>query len=709
MSRAVDSAVVDRPSWSSHIAGRVAAATQTRRSQIAFVLALAFYFGFACYLTWPVVTELGHSIYGGTGDPYGSIAFYRELAAHHLNPFLPGAIAQFSAPEGQAIPWARDLASAPGTLALYLPTVLFGAIPAYGLYTLTGYALTGAVTFLLARRLTANTWAALIAGWAFAFYPFAALNGQGHLENIQGWVIVLAVWRMLELLWHPSRRNGLLAGLAVVLSMWWGPYFILFGGITYVVVTVAALFFAWRDGKLRTMLGAQLIAALCVLALAACLGALAHAETAAGTGVRSHTVYELFTYGARPLEYLLPDVQSPLFGSDTRNYLDTNLHGSNNIEATLYVGVTVILLALAALGAYARRRLAPWLGRAVLTLWLLAATAFIFSMSPEVEIFGVSIPFPSHFVALVTTTWRAYSRFVIIVMLALALLAAIGLDALTRGRRPWIKIGVMLLATIAVPLDLWAPQGANITRIKTPSIYRTLARQPPGLVAQYPIGPAAASLYNPLFYQDVYDMPTINGFLEGSFEETRGLSLANLTYPAAASRLAALGVRYVLVAPGPLGRGFRLIAREPFAYLYAVTASPLGPALATTGEGFQTVAETSYGPIAWLVQPRGTIELAGPCTTCNGVLRMTLLSTGQPRQVTISEADGHVLARGSVAGATQVNLPLRFTKRTILHITTQPGPQPVGQGEEAISASVRVTNLEFLGAGRPAGSRPAPG
>src|ERR1700736_2839220 len=75
--------------------------------------ATTLYFAFACYLTWPLVLHVGHLFYGGGGDAVGGMASYRELVDHHHIPFLPGTISQLAAPEGQAIPWARNLAAMP--------------------------------------------------------------------------------------------------------------------------------------------------------------------------------------------------------------------------------------------------------------------------------------------------------------------------------------------------------------------------------------------------------------------------------------------------------------------------------------------------------------------------------------------------------------------------------------------------------------------
>jgi hypothetical protein len=687
------------------------------RRPIELVFAIAFYFGFACYMTWPLVTDLSHIIYGAAGDPYGTMSFYRELVAHHHNPFLSGVISQYSAPAGQPIPWPRDLASLPGVLSFYLLTVAFGAVSADGLYILLGYTLTGVAMFLFARRLTQNTWASLIAGWAFAFYPFAVLNGQGHLDLIQGWVLVLGIWRMLELMWNPSRRNGLLAGLAVALGMWWSAYFILFGGVAYAVAAVVTLLIAQREHKLRATLGPQAIAAAIVLVFAGFLGVLSTKGVGSAIGLRTNGVLQLNTYSARPLEYLLPDAHSPLFGGDTVNYLTSHIHGSNPSEATLYVGVTVVVLALVALVALLRRKLSPRVSKAALVLFAVAAAALITSAPPQVAVLGVLIPFPSHFISQVTSTWRVYSRFVIIVMLALSTLTAVGLGVLTNGRARWVKVGVMLVASIAVPLDLWARLVGRTNTLSTPGIYQTLARQPKGLVAEYPLTPAGYNNYGDVFFQNVYEMPMINGYLEGSTAERRALSLANLADPSTAPRLAALGVRYVLVdaatsgyglpPPGKPGRGFRVIEDEPYADLYVVTAKPSNPALPALGEGFGGSEPAPTGAFYWLEGPSGTIELAGACTRCRGVLTMTVGSFARPRTVRILDDSGHVLAHAAVASPTRVAVALQFERRIELKLTATPGAQSIRKtigGADPRSVSVQVSNLEFADGGVGAGS-----
>jgi hypothetical protein len=690
---------------------RLLAAARAHRGALEVILAFAVYLGFAFYFTWPVVTDLRHIFYGGSGDPLGTMSFYRELVDHHHNPFLPGTIGQLNAPEGQAIPWTRNLASLPGVLTLYLLTAGFGATAALGLYVFIGYTLTGMATFLFVRLLTGNAWASIIAGWAFAFYPYAIINGSGHYDNIQGWVLVLGAWRMIELMKRPSRRNAVLAGLAVVFGMWWNPYFILLGGVMYVAAAVGSLAVGWRAGRLREMLAPQAITAAIVIVFLVFLALLTTGPQGNASGVRvsGNGVQALNTYSARALEYVIPDAWSTLFGADTQHYLETHIHGSNFAESTLYVGISVILLALVAFWAFVRRRLPAGLGSAVLVLSLIVVAALITSAPPQARLHGLLIPFPSHFILKITSTWRVYARFVILVMLGLSALAGIGLYALTRGRARWLQVAILACASVVVPLDLWAHVGIT-NRVVIPHVYEVLGKLPSGLVASYPLTPAGENNYGELFFRNIVNKPMINGYFEGTAEEKRALALADLSAPATGSRLAALGVRYVIVEaappgyglppPGKPGRGFHLLYGEPYGSIYLVTAKPAGPALPAPGEAFGTDEPTPTGTLNWLLQRQGKIEIAGPCSRCRGVLKMTISSFAKPRTVVLASG-GKVLASRHVTSPTTVAIPLNFAHRTTVSVVATPGPQSIAKTlgiPDPRSVSVQVGDLSFTGA-----------
>ncbi len=203
----------------------------------------------------------------------------------------------------------------------------------------------------------------------------------------------------------------------------------------------------------------------------------------------------------------------------------------------------------------------------------------------------------------------------------------------------------------------------------------------------------------------------INGYDAGSPQEARAESLANLADPSTAPRLAALGVRYVILdaapplyglpSPGTPGHGFRLLIRNPYASVYRVTARPSGPAIASTASGFyDTERMVSGAPFNWMSQRQGTLELAGSCRGCRGVLEMNLVSFARPRLVTIRSGNTVLLKRW-VSTPTEVKLPVTYRgPGQTLAISATPGPQSIHQtvpsSPDTRSVSIQVSGVQFV-------------
>lgn len=675
-----------------------------------FLIALGLYTAFTVWLSWPVPIHLGSSIYGAPGDLTGSIALLRELVEGHHNPFLPGRLADLNAPEGMPIAWPLNLASWPSAAFLYGTGVAFGATAAFNIYTLLGFIASAVAMFLLARTLFGSFWAALIAGFAFAFYPFSIINGGGHNFAVHGWVFVLIAWRALALGERPNVRNALWAAAAVTLAISWFPYFIVMGGVLYATLAAGAVLVAALRHRLRAQLLPQ---ALCGALVLAYLAALRLITAGSPQGdLRQHSIDELYVYSARPLEYLLPPGGSEFVGGTTGPFLAQRLHGSNPSESTLYVGVTMLALALVGLRFVVRRGTDTRTRIAGVLIAAAGAVAFAFSAPPKVSVLGHTVPFPSLFVFDISSTWRAYSRFVMVVMLAVCLLAALGLAQFLL-RHSW-RVAAPLVAVllVAVPLDLYVkPFGGRTTTLTHQPILDVLARQPPGGVAQYPLFPNGYGDYADIYYQDVYDKPLLNGFA-GTPQESRDLSLANLAAPGTAAGLATLGVRYVFITripisppvvnPGRPGRGFQFVAKGAWglntAEIYRVTARPRG-ALLTLQSGFGDAEQSGPQQLRWLTARQGQLDLNGRCAPCAGRLRFTATSLARPRRLKIATQDGHVLLNRVIAAPTKIDLRLRFDRRLALVATTSPGPEPVAKAipgsSDPRSVSVSFTNLRF--------------
>ena len=178
-----------------------------------------------------------------------------------------------------------------------------------------------------------------------------------------------------------------------------------------------------------------------------------------------------------------------------------------------------------------------------------------------------------------TGAWRVYARFVMVVMLAVSVLAAIGLHRLVRGRTLLVQALVLIVVSVVVVLDLRVrPVGTNTLVI--PPIYEQLKKLPDGLVVEYPLEAAGHGDYSAEFFQDFHGKPILNGFDSETLSEFRALRLDKLSRPVTPGRLRMVGVRYVVLThvpveggvtrPGRPGKGLRLIMDGKYASLYSV-------------------------------------------------------------------------------------------------------------------------------------------
>jgi hypothetical protein len=660
-----------------------------RRPSGASLAAFAVYVLGAVVVTWPLVQDLGSSWYLSPARPFGDytsvIAHLRELVDGLHNPFLPGRIEAFNAPDGLPILWVVNIASFASTLVLYVLALLFGATAGVGVFVLAGFALSALAMFLLVRRLTGNVWVALIVGWAFGFYPYVIANGE-HPHHIHGWPFVLMAWRMLELAERPTRRNGVFAGLATLVLLGWTPYYILLGGVAYATIAVASLAVAARGRSLRAQLVPQAICAAIVLAFVVAIQALSLVDEGAAAVGATSTIQDLIAQSARPLNYLLPTSAQPLLGGWSFDHL-TARGWEGHTEKQLYVGWTVIALALIGLVVALSRRVPPLLRALAVVGAAVVVVGGLFSGPPQVAVAGELVPLPAWFVHDVVPGWRIYSRFVIVVMLGLCLLAAVGLTRLAAVRR-WgpVLVGA---AAVLVPIDLWARHAGTVRTLEEPSIYATLRAQPDDgkAVAEYPLSPTnAAEDYDDLYRGRFHDRPLLNGYPPRTADEGRALGLLALEDPNTAGSLSLLGVGYVVLrnerptAPGvpesgDPGRGFELLDRDGFGRLYAVR--PEQP-FAAIRSGFGAPEGGPGGRRRWQGDRTSAWELRGDCARgCD--LRFVAESFGPPRRVTLTAADGRrVLSRTVSAAPRTVRARVRFDRALRLTLAVDPGPVQVG-------------------------------
>ena len=284
--------------------------------------------------------------------------------------------------------------------------------------------------FLLARKLTGNSKAALLAGVLYAFSGFFAAHSS-HIGMFQ--TAALLPW----LIW---------AGIAALRSWRWIPiiaaiaaFTILAGhfqtalyALTAFAIFIAAYAFAARVPWSRV---AAVLAATAVLALG-----LTAIQTLPGLELTSQSIRATADYGKQSNGVLIPGALLTLVDADSYHAPGVENYSGPQDITQFYFYQGLLLLPLAIVGAWRGRQRLPMLATAVPALW--------YAFGPPGGFYLLVAQLPGF------RSIRAPVHDWFVITLALALLAASGAAWLNqRFRYRWLTLA--LLAFFAVDLWYW--------------------------------------------------------------------------------------------------------------------------------------------------------------------------------------------------------------------------------------------------------------
>jgi len=463
----------------------------------------------AIVVTWPLVLHptdrlIGHPGNDNWNHAWGYWWVGQELAAGRF----PAHTNLLAWPEGGTL-YFIDTVQA----ALSMPIqMLFGAAAAFNMVIVVGFAVSAFGAWLLARRISGDSWAA---GVALVLYGAAPhLMGQaynGISETVcAGW-LPLTLWGLVRLIdrpvWTRALALGCFAALCALTSWYYGLMAAM-GGTVLLVWQAAVQPYATRWRSLVPMLLlAGAVAAVLVSPLLLSFRSSLDAADALVTrdpefvrrSLMDHNITDLIAF-FRPSQTPSPDLFA-LYGEQ--------------LVIIITIGWTGI--ALAALAWFATRRireLAPW-------AWM-GLVFFVFSLGPYLNVGGeylqvgggkVPLPFLALFEALPLFDRISHPfRFVVGVSLAISVSAAVGLRHAWRNtRRPThvaIVAGIAVLFGLEITVGSPAQLPVPTASAHIPAIYEEMASDPvPGAVLDLPM--TAPNLERAVYswYQTVHGRP----------------------------------------------------------------------------------------------------------------------------------------------------------------------------------------------------------
>jgi hypothetical protein len=414
---------------------------------------------------------------------------------------------------------------------------------------------------------------AFFSGIIFAFSPYQFIRAWQHLGLTYNQWLPLCLFTAILLKEKQGPRAFLffLGSLLLLLSFDFSVMY--FGAVSLAAFIIYAIFFGRRSLSyknkeaykkevkfIKPILAAWLIAVLVLLPQFFPViknRFKISANTAASVFNAYNRPFEdLFTQSAKPLSYFLPSVSHPVFGRFTEQFIGSPLYGISLTEHTLYLGWIPLLFAFYAFRRWRSKRKELnkteesvredyYLG---LFIFLLIV-AWLFSQPPWWGFGKFRIYMPSFFMYKVLPMYRAYCRFGIVVMLAIAVLAGFGLKFfLARIKNRQLRFIFAALFSGLVLFEFWNwPPYKVIDVSEAPAVYSWLKDQPKDtVIAEYPLDAVSPNeLYK--FYQTKHQKRMINGTIPGTKANRFAQKLVNLSDRHTATILKQLGVKYVLV------------------------------------------------------------------------------------------------------------------------------------------------------------------
>ena len=519
-----------------------------------------FYALLALAFTYPLVLNLGNSIYGVPGDHFGQLweSWWRKnalLAGESLS-YTPLIYAptgfDFSSSPLQPLPMVFNLGL----------TLLTNEVLALNILLLLSFPLAGLAVYLLVKKLTGNRLAGAFSGLVYAFSMYHISHAWEHSSLISIYWMPFYVLALVNFDEKKNIKSAIIAALlfALVLldNFYYGFTMVFFSGFFFLFRLRKYL--NWRSLKLFLLFAfcSLLFVSPFILPIVkrALLPSTLEPWVAQGSYERS--LHDLNWFSARPWFYILPSSSHPLWGRVSKNILDwlaarppeylTQPYA--RMEHNLFLGWTAILLSATAVVTTLRTK------KVQSYIWLFLFLGIImmgFSAPPMVSVSGFKIYFPAHFLYKVLPMFRAYARFGVLVLLCVAVLAGFGLKALLKkikSPRRCFYVSMFLCSLVILEV-LLPPFNVDLT---PPPVYQWLKEQPGDfIIIEFP----PRSDHSGLLYQRVHGKRLFNPAMESPFDvlyadddQVSSQALLLREFRERPDKVSRLGVKYLIAHEG---------------------------------------------------------------------------------------------------------------------------------------------------------------
>lgn len=469
------------------------------------------------------------------------------------------------------------------SVPMHIISSLLGPVCSYNIVIIAGYISTGLGMWFLAYYLSQNSISAFFSSLVFAYSGYTQVKAEGHVSGVFLGFFPLLIFAFLWLWKKPSWRRATFTATVWSALAYVDAYYLAFS-----LVLACGLFGGTVLGgflnkgtaavdQIKRMASWSLVSGLIALVMLLPFAYLTLSNRSEITAERGRSIEEVATYAARPSEYVSPPQYNPIFKNWLELWESRDLHGSNSIESTIYLGwVPLFLAVLAAVSSSLFKHAASNLmslpvrqldnfGDRSIQVWGLIGVGIaglIASLGPDLHLGGLTLPMPSRMIHTLFPQMRVFSRLFTVVHTSVVALAAIGLALLIgkvgQSKARYVVPSTLLLAAMAESLAYPLGSIPVWSYSQVPQVYRYLnTHDDARIVGIYPLETTQDNPDTTRFtFHPILDKVLLNPYVDSNLPNdpsdiARGL--ASLTDPQTIPALRALGVNIVVVEVQSLG------------------------------------------------------------------------------------------------------------------------------------------------------------
>lgn len=408
-------------------------------------------------------------------------------------------------------------------------TLLFNEVAAYNFLILASYPLAGLAIYLIVHHFTQDRAASWLAGFIYILGPYHIYQSYVHLSLAMIAWLPFYLYALLLWLKDPQPWRAVVSGLLLAMVILDNYYYGYLAILLTVFFVVGLLVQIWRR-KLSfwVALGQGVVAA--TIAILIVVPFILPSFDSQTVTQFERPVREVFVFRAQWWDFFVPPITHPAVGNLVRETTSYELAGSNYFERTLYLGYMPLFLAI--LGVWRNRR--SWLTYLMVALFL--ASLIIATAPADIAVWLHDL-FPA---------FRVYSRFGVLSLVAVSILAGLGIASISKGTRSFllhIAFGIFVLT------DFYPLLPSPMFNVATPRPVETvLAQQPTGMTIVYPLATLDELRTNEYLGDSRrFGQSMFNAIHPSHHDERIQEILMNPLDPAAIPMMQRFGIRYLLV------------------------------------------------------------------------------------------------------------------------------------------------------------------